>query len=94
MSNRNITPHTLAGVPLPSGWKEQAKINAASADKAYLDRLTNAWRGNLTTKNESIVASAQLGRRDSSRMDALVLVEETDEFEVWEANGARVIKKK
>ena len=61
---------------------------------SYLDRLTNAWRGNLTTKNESIVASAQLGRRDSSRMDALVLVEETDEFEVWEANGTRVIKKK
>tara|TARA_Y100001933_G_scaffold250150_1_gene285978 strand:- start:633 stop:920 length:288 start_codon:yes stop_codon:yes gene_type:complete len=92
-SMTNITAHTLAGQQLPKDWQYQCKAVAASADAAYLDRITNAWRGNLTTSNNSIIANAQLSRGDS-RLDGLKLVREEDDFEVWESAGVRVVRKK
>ena len=89
----NITAHTLAGQPLPKDWQYKCKYVAVSADAAYLDRITNAWRGNLTTSNNSIIANAQLSRGDS-RLDGLRLVREEDDFEVWESAGVRVVRKK
>ena len=91
MSNIKINP--LQGRKLPGNWQQQAKTIAASADAAYLDRITNAWRGNLTTTNNSIIANAQITRGDS-RMDGLKLVQDEDNFEVWESNGVRVVRKK
>ena len=90
---RNIQIQNHGGQHLPRGWQQQAKANAASADAAYMQRITNAWRGNLTTTNNSIVANAQLSRGDS-RMDGLKLVQDEEEFEVWESNGIRVVRKK
>jgi len=90
---RNIQVQPIAGQQLPKDWQHHCKAIAASADAAYLDRITNAWRGNLTTTNTSIIANAQLSRGDS-RLDGLKLVQEEDEFEVWESAGVRVVRKK
>ena len=92
-SMTNITAHTLAGQQLPKDWQYKCKAVEASVDAAYLDRITNAWRGNLTTSNNSIIANAQLSRGDSW-LDGLRLVREEDDFEVWESAGVRVVRKK
>ena len=91
MSNIKINP--LQGRKLPGNWQQQAKTIAASADTAYMECITNAWRGNLTTTNTSIIANSQLSRGDS-RIDGLKLVQDEEDFEVWESNGIRVVRKK
>ena len=90
---RNIQVQTMAGQQLPKDWERNCKAVAASANAAYLDRITNAWRGNLTTTNTSIIANSQLSRGDS-RMDDLKLIQDEEEFEVWQSNGIRVVRKK
>ena len=35
-----------AGQPLPKDWKRNAPAIGAAADRAYMERLQNAWRGN------------------------------------------------
>lgn len=90
---RNIQVQPMAGRQLSKDWQRHCKAVAASANEAYLDRITNAWRANLTTTNNGIIANAQLCRGDS-RMDSLRLVHDEDEFEVWTSNGIRVVRKK
>ena len=45
MGNRNISVQPQGGQQLPANWQAMAKERAASAQKAYQDRLESAWRG-------------------------------------------------
>ena len=89
---QNITPHTPQGVPLDPRWKQQAPLKAKQATDDYLHRLQSAWRGSLTKTNESEVIKARL--TSDSRADALRMVCDTDEEEVWIGDGVTVRRRK
>jgi hypothetical protein len=89
----NVTVHTMAGRSLPRDWQAQAANNAISFDEELRHRLENRWRAPLTTTNNSPIIGARLSRQDS-RMDALRLVKDDEQEEVWQAPGVRVIRRK
>lgn len=89
----NISVPPSAGQSLPSDWRYKAPERKREAESAYLDRLQNAWRGNLTSTNTGATYGARL--RSDSRMDGLTKVRDDDEMQIWEStDGVRVVKRK
>jgi len=93
MLKMNISVQPGAGRQLPRDWLAQAVNNRASFDEELRHKLENKWRQPLTTTNNFPTINARLGRSDS-RMDALRLVVDDDQEEIWQAPGVRVIRKK
>lgn len=89
----NISVQPGAGRQLPRDWQAKAANNRASFDDHLRQKLENQWRQPLTTTNDSTIINARLSRSDS-RLDALRLVVNDEQEEVWQAPGVRVIRKK
>ncbi len=89
----NVSVQPGAGRQLPRDWQAKAANNRASFDEQLRQKLENKWRQPLTTTNESTIINGRIGRSDS-RLDALRLVVDDDQEEVWHAPGVRVIRKK
>ena len=91
MMNINVDP--IGGRQLPRDWQAQAANNRISFDAQLREKLENQWRKPLTSIGNSSMQAARLGRKDS-RLDALRLVVDDDEQEIWNAPGVRVIRRK
>lgn len=91
---RNVQAHAVQGQQLPRDWRIQASLRAHQASSDYMQRLQNAWKGPLTTENNSELMKARLRPTSDARCDALRLVVDDDAEEVWEAPGVTVRKKK
>ena len=90
----NVQAHAPAGSPLPSGWKQVAPLKAQQVTQDYLDRLQNAWRHPLSRTNQSELMDARLRPTSDSRADALSMVSDDENEEVWSSTGAVVRIKK
>ena len=91
----NISAHPPAGQPLTADWKLHAPLRANQATDSYLDRLQNGWRQPLTKQNDSELMQARLRTTDGSRCDALRLVTDDEDEQIWRSPGATVrIRKK
>ena len=88
---RHIQVPPQAGRQLPSDWARNAAERRRQADSHYLNRLENAWRGDLTSTNTGATYGARLR---SDRLDGLVLTEDNSDEEIWESAGIRVVRKK
>lgn len=91
MKNPSVSVAPLAGRPLPANWRQLAPQAAAQADRDYLDRLQNAWRGS-PQQNPPVMRAARLTTdaddHDSSsqlRFDGRLVLErvDADGFEQW-----------
>ena len=67
-------------------------MRAKQATDDYLHRLQNAWKGSLTTSNDSEIINARL--TNDSRTDSLQMVVDNEEEEVWIGDGVTVRKKR
>ena len=91
----NVQAHGPSGQKLPSDWRNQAPIKAQQATSDYMERLQNAWRKPLLRTNDSELMQARLRPTGDSRADALRLVVDDDDEQVWQEPGATVrIRKK
>ena len=90
----NVQAHAPAGSPLPSGWKQAAPLKAQQATEDYMNRLQNAWRQTLSRTNQSELMDARLRPTSDSRVDALSMVSDDENEEVWSSTGAVVRIKK
>ena len=91
----NVQAHGPHGQKLPEGWRLNAPLRAQQASQNYLDKLQNAWREPLLRTNESELMQARLRPKSDSRTDALRLVADDDDEQIWQEPGATVrIKKK
>ena len=91
----NVQAHGPHGQKLPEGWRLNAPLRAQQASQNYLDKLQNAWREPLLRTNDSETMQARLRPTGDSRADALRLVADDDDEQIWQEPGATVrIKKK
>ena len=91
----NVQAHGPHGQKLPEGWRLNAPLRAQQASQNYLDKLQNAWRKPLLRTNDSETMQARLRPTGDSRADALRLVADDDDEQVWREAGATVrIRKK
>lgn len=88
-----VSINPLQGRPLPPDWKEQAERNRRHFDAELRAKLESQWKAPLSSSNGSAAMAARLGRQDS-RLDALRLVADDGEQEVWQAPGIRVVRRK
>lgn len=90
----SVQAHVPAGTPLPSGWMQAAPLKAQQATDDYLNRLQNAWIQPLSRTNESELMEARLRSTSDSRCDALSMLSDDEEEQVWTSTGAVVRIKK
>lgn len=91
----NVQAHVPAGQQLPKDWRHMAPLRSQQATDDYLHRLQNAWRQPLTRTNDSELMGARLRPTGDSRADALSMVADDEDEQIWTSTGAVVrIKKK
>lgn len=90
----NVQAHCPQGEKLPEDWTLNAPLRARQASRDYLERLQNAWRGPLLRTNDSDLMQARLRPTSDSRADALRLVADGDDEQVWQEAGVTVRIKK
>jgi len=91
----SIQAHCAQGQKLPGGWRSNAPVMAQQATSDYLERLQNNWRKPLLRTNDSEIMRARLRPTVDARVDALRLVVDDQQEEVWREPGVTVrIKKK
>ena len=90
----SVQAHVPAGQQLPVNWKQVAPLNAQQATQDYLNRLQNAWRQPLSRTNQSELIEARLRSTSDSRCDALSMLSDDEEEQVWTSTGAVVRIKK
>jgi hypothetical protein len=106
----NFSVDPLAGRRLPNNWAAIASANAVQADADYQHRISNAWRGPLTSQNHSHAQAARLGnqppapaappKRNDARSDArfdtkMTLVSDNEDEQIWrDFNGSTIVIKK
>lgn len=91
----SIQAHCAQGQKLPGGWRSNAPVMAQQATSDYLEKLQNAWRRPLLRSNESEIMRARLRPTADARVDALRLVVNDQQEEVWQETGVTVrIRKK
>jgi len=105
---RNFQSQPPAGRPLPSNWAALAPAIAASADDAYMNQLTNAWRQPMQ-KHAGLMQNARLEhispvpappKRNDARSDArfdtkMTLVLDNEDEQIWrDFNGSTIVIKK
>ena len=90
MMNHNVQAHAPHGQQMPRGWQQQAPLRAQQATSDYLSKLENAWRQPLTKNNDSESMQARLRPTGDSRADALRLVADDDDEQIWQEPGATV----
>lgn len=91
MKNPSVSVQPPAGRPLPANWAKLAPQAAAQADRDYLDRLQNAWRGS-PQQNPPAMRAARLttdaadpAGSSQPRFDGRLVLEraDADGFEIW-----------
>ena len=98
MTIRSISVQPIAGQQMPANWRQQAPEAARQADRDYLDRLQNAWRGS-PQQNPPAMRAARLttdaadpAGSSQPRFDGRLVLErvDADGFEEWrdDATGA------
>jgi len=88
----NITVETQSGHRLSSDWRAAAPLMAQQATTDYMTRLCSAWKQPLAMTNQGLIANARL--EGGARHDALELVVDDDQKQVWEGPGVVVRKYK
>ena len=90
----NVQAHAPAGQQLPKDWLHTASLRAQQATDDYLNRLQNAWRQPLSRTNTSELMEARLRPTSDSRADALSMVADDEDEQIWTSTGAVVRIKK
>ena len=88
----NITVQTQTGQQLSSDWRAAEPLRAQQATTDYMTYLCNAWKQPLAMTNQGLIANARLV--GGARQDALELVVDDDQKQVWERPGVVVRKYK